>query len=389
MRKINSCIRNYTARGSFEAKDVRVLFIDDVQNDMSVERDLKYLFGIDSDVSASTPAVLTRIVEKRYDIIFIDYSLINNDFEEMTEKIRKLGSRNPKLSHYFMSVPIIVLVSNNACGGRKIVLGNGIDDFIPRPVQLYYIDRLMRKWLPADKRIMKHVNADAEYERMENISDEELHGDKERNYCRNITVRGIDMERCLKACGFDKKKFLMFIGESYKIGLFQIEAIETCMKRRDIPNYIELTGKLKDFAKGLGSDTLYELAKSQQIAAYSGNYAYVFARNDNLLDCYYKIVSSMGEVLTENNIFKMSIGEHERLPISYLEFRNEMLLIFMYLDEIRPYTAMKAIYRLIQCQIGEDMIKKLTDVVALIDDMDYERAMYYLTEILRSQETSI
>lgn len=391
MQKINSCLRNYTSRGSFIVKDTKILVIDDRQVDFSLERDLKYLFGINSDVYGSTIDVLARIAEKKYDIIFVDSNLINNDFENMVRQIRDLGERYKKMTTYFMSVPIIVLVANNSLGARKIVLGEGVDDFVPLPVEIYYIDRMIKKWLPSNKRVARQDKFDSSTAAADDddVINNEVDSELEHDFYSDLVVDGINMEKVMKACEFSKKKYIQFIGESYKKGISGIESIENCIRRSDMANFVEKIHSLKEFSKAIGCDVLYEMSKTLEIAAYSGNYNYVYERASNLLEKYYMLLSSMGEVLTKNNFNNVHCKEDEKLPISYMEFQNEIFHVLMYLDDIRPHTAVKAIRRLLGCKISSKMIARLKKVIEHIDDMDYEKAMLHLTEILRSQEMSL
>lgn len=378
MRKINSVLKNYTSKGSFEMKNVRILAIDDIQMDLSIERDIKYLFGTDVDVYASIDGLMDIIAKEQYDIILMDYSLKNKDFEEYAKKIRRMGERYPRLKMYFENVPIIILIGKNALGGTKIVLGDGVDDFIPKPSPLYYTDRMLKKWIPANKRTS----------RKEELSEQSGEDDEqdiytESKYYANMIVDGLDMEKCMNYCGYNKAKYVNYLQHIYKKGITGIEAIENYIKRGDMANFIEQARKLKLFAKDIGAVSLYEIAKTTEIAGYSGDYSYVIDRVGNLLEMYYSLISNISTVLDNMKESYKKINPDERLPISHAECQNELFLILKYMDDIRPQAAVKAIDRMLCCSIEEQSFKKLQMARACIDDMEYEKAIFHLSELLK------
>lgn len=378
MRKINSVLRNYTSKGSFEVKNVSFLVIDDQQINFSVERDIKYMFGIDVDIDGASDGLEEKILRKRYDIIFIDYSLKTMDCQDMARKIRDMGDRYKSYAMYFSSVPIIVLIGSNALGIHKIVLGDGIDDFIPVPVQPYYLDRILKKWIPGNKRInVGQQPKDCNYEEEQDIFTESRYYDK-------LVVDGIDMDKCMNRCHFNKANYINFLNEIYKKGIMGIEAIEKYIKHGDMSNFIEQVHGLKNFSKEIGAYSLYEIAKTSEIAAYSGDYAYVIDRVENLLEIYYHIVTGIADVITESSKIHNMKTDKEKLPISYMECQNEIFVILKYLDDIRPQAAIKSIIRLRECRIDEKMEKELKIAESSIEDMDYEKAIYHLSYLLKS-----
>lgn len=381
MHKINSVIRNYTSKGTFKVKDVKILYIDDNQIDMSISRDIKYMYDVDVDICYSDDSVYDRIIRNKYDIVFIDYSLKGKDFDDVARGIRRIAERVPKLNLYITSLPIIVSVGSNTLGGRRIVLGDVVDDFVPHPSDTYYIDRLLKKWLPASKRTSTGVME----ERIAHINDHTII-DENSKYYDNLKVPGLDIAKCMKKCHFDKAKYLLFLNDIYKKSMVDIESLEYHITHGDILNFIEKVHDLKEFAKEIGADTLYEMAKTQEIAAYSGDYNYILGRVGTLFENYDKIISGIEEVLKNNLIDEKELPVEQRLPISYAETQNEIFLILKYIDDIRPQAAIKAIKRLLCCKVDNATMKLLYKVNECIEEMEYEKAMYYLTEMLRNQD---
>jgi CheY-like chemotaxis protein len=82
--------------------------------------------------------------EKQYDLIFMDHMMPEMDGIETTEQIRQYKDWRCK-------APIVALTANAITGMRELFLGNGMNDFISKPIELDTLDNILRKWLPPEK----------------------------------------------------------------------------------------------------------------------------------------------------------------------------------------------------------------------------------------------
>lgn len=364
MNYFDSVIRDYVDDGTFKAKKVKALIVDDYDKDYSLQRDLIKLYDIKVTTMTSDSDYVKGVIKERYDVIFVDYNNQKKDFLEVAQSIRNISLVNGAYEMYANSVPIIVVIGKNATGNKRVVLGDIVDDFIVKPMEVYYLDRMLRKWISDNKKIKKNDI-------------------KEEKNCKDskdkIDIPGLDMPYLYKTCGYDRKALLQKLVIIYHQAMQKADILYDYVNKGDYANYIEQMKYIKIFAKESGAPTLYELAKVHQIAGLAGNYDFIEERFPNIYENINSMVSHIETCLKENT---WNDKPEKKLPISEHECKNEMLVALSYLDNIMPNAAVKELVKLLECQIPTDWESAVRSVVEYIEDMEYERAMRLLKECL-------
>jgi len=121
---------------------VRVLVVDD--NAINLKVALAYLapHHIQADTAASGMEALKKLEEKQYDLVFMDHMMPEMDGLEATARIRAMENG------WCKTVPIIALSANAVSGVRELFLGNGMNDFLPKPINAAELNRVLIQWLP-------------------------------------------------------------------------------------------------------------------------------------------------------------------------------------------------------------------------------------------------
>ena len=55
---------------------------------------------------------------------------------------------------YYQFLPIVALTANAMYGTREMMIGQGMSDYLAKPIELNKLDEIVRRWIPAEK----HVN---------------------------------------------------------------------------------------------------------------------------------------------------------------------------------------------------------------------------------------
>lgn len=128
---------------SFLAKDAKVLVVDDIEINLSVAEAMLQIFGITPDLAGGGATAIECALESKYDIIFMDQMMPEMDGIETTNLIRTLCSG-------YESTPIIALTANVINGAEKMLLKQGFNDFLAKPLEIDALNICLRKWLPAE-----------------------------------------------------------------------------------------------------------------------------------------------------------------------------------------------------------------------------------------------
>ena len=136
--------KDYTEGIQFN--DVKVLVVDDLAINLIVaEETLLTYRGIQVDTANSAMAAIKLIKERKYDIVFMDHMMPETDGVDATKMIRKLPGSS------YEQLPIVALTANVVGNVRDMFIECGMNDFLPKPLELCEIERVLKHWLPREK----------------------------------------------------------------------------------------------------------------------------------------------------------------------------------------------------------------------------------------------
>ncbi|MBR6307200.1 MAG: response regulator [Lachnospiraceae bacterium] len=128
------------------APDAKVLVVDDNAVNLKVSQGLIRTFGITVDTCKSGRECLEILKDnKDYDIIFIDHMMPELDGIDTLNMIRSDSSE------YMKKVPLIALTANVVSGVREMFISEGFDDYVPKPIDMVWLNAILRKYLPKEK----------------------------------------------------------------------------------------------------------------------------------------------------------------------------------------------------------------------------------------------
>ncbi|MDR2093956.1 MAG: transporter substrate-binding domain-containing protein [Treponema sp.] len=123
---------------------VRVLVVDD--NTINLKVALAYLskHRIHADTAKNGAEAIQKAREKRYHLILMDHMMPDIDGIEAALRIRALPDT------WYGTAPIVALSANVVEEARRKFFSNGMNDFIPKPINAKDLNRVLAKWLPPD-----------------------------------------------------------------------------------------------------------------------------------------------------------------------------------------------------------------------------------------------
>jgi signal transduction histidine kinase/CheY-like chemotaxis protein/HPt (histidine-containing phosphotransfer) domain-containing protein len=133
------------------APDAEILVVDDNTINLNVASGLLSLCNITADTATSGQNAIDMMLQKQYDLVFMDHMMPGMDGVEATEKIRALD----------INVPIIALTANATSDSRDEFLASGMNDILLKPINKSLFYKMLEDWLPAEKVIKAQVAAPA------------------------------------------------------------------------------------------------------------------------------------------------------------------------------------------------------------------------------------
>jgi signal transduction histidine kinase/DNA-binding response OmpR family regulator len=136
--------------------DVRILVAEDNSINQKVALNILGKFGCRADAVTNGKEAVEAFKTTDYDMILMDVQMPVMDGLCATEKIRAIEhERANEERRNGGLVTIIAMTANAMKGDRQVCMDAGMDDYLAKPVNPEAILAKLRKWLPADQRILK------------------------------------------------------------------------------------------------------------------------------------------------------------------------------------------------------------------------------------------
>ncbi len=268
----------------FTAPDARILIVDDNMVNLTVAEGLLEPLKMQIDCAASGKEAIDLINVNRYDIVFMDHMMPAMDGVETTHIIRRMY---PEME----DMPIIALTANAVSGVKEFFLKEGMNDFIPKPIEIREIMSKVKQWLPSEK-IVKG------YELVNNSDEPE----------ESIMIPGLDTEKALGMIG-SAQLYLKILNEYYR----NIEPNHSQLEKEySEENWAEYTIKvhaLKSSSRQIGAIGLADKAAKLEEAGKAGDIGYIRANNSDALDEYLALKAVLREYCAPDDA-----GEKKIIP---------------------------------------------------------------------------
>ena len=124
------------------APNAKVLVVDDNSVNLFVARNLLDLYAIKSTCVISGEQAIEAAGREKFDLVLMDYMMPHMDGIEAMKHIRE---KYPE----YKDIPIIAFTANAVEEARDVLLKEGMDDFIAKPIKSIELEEMLMKWLPA------------------------------------------------------------------------------------------------------------------------------------------------------------------------------------------------------------------------------------------------
>ncbi|MDE7311471.1 MAG: PocR ligand-binding domain-containing protein [Eubacterium sp.] len=245
----------------FIAPDATILIVDDNAVNLTVAAGLLEPLHMQIDTACSAQDAIEKIARHAYDLIFMDHMMPEVDGVEATHIIRRFYTN-------YNNVPIIALSANAVDGAEKLFLKEGMNDFVPKPIELKVILSALRRWLPQQKIQPAAPNSS---------------GSKDKTL--SVQIDELDTKAALKLLG-SEKLFWDVLKDYFLVISKKAALIEELEQKEDWKNYTIEVHALKSASRQIGAIELADLAARMEQAGNEGNAALIHYTTPRLLEQY-------------------------------------------------------------------------------------------------------
>jgi CheY-like chemotaxis protein len=129
-----------------KVNNAKVLIVDDNAVNLKVAQGLLKTFNLTVDTCKSGRECLELMKKNRdYDLVFLDHMMPELDGIETLNLIRADSDE------YMKKVPIVALTANVMNGVRDMFISEGFNDYVPKPIDMVWVNSILRKYIPIEK----------------------------------------------------------------------------------------------------------------------------------------------------------------------------------------------------------------------------------------------
>ena len=261
IEKIDAEMENFT----FVAPEARILVVDDNAINLTVTKGLLEPLEMQIDTALSGREAIEKVQQTMYDIVFMDHMMPEMDGVETTREIRR---RFPE----YADLPVIALTANAVNGVQKMFQEEGLNDFVPKPMELKVLVDAVRRWLPKEK--IQRRKGELLDVRPQNVEHANL-----------PQIGDLDIQTAYAKLG-SEKLFWSMLKEYYHVIGKKCALIGKYWKQRDYKAYTVEVHALKSASRQIGAMGLADLAERLEAAGNAEDEAFIDAQTGTLLESY-------------------------------------------------------------------------------------------------------
>ncbi|MBR5766649.1 MAG: response regulator, partial [Lachnospiraceae bacterium] len=297
---------------SFHAPDAHILVVDDTNMNLLVIKNLLKKTDIKIDTALNGPDSINLADKNAYDVILMDQRMPGMDG---TEAMQKIKSAEKGLN---AETPVICLTADVIRGAKDRYMKTGFDDYLSKPVDGDELEKMLIKYLPADKVKISRTAEDTMSVETDKTPEaveipetvETKQGDP---LMTALETAGVDTGIGRKYCGNEDEMYRSVLETYAADARSKSLNIQNSFKAMNWKDYGTYVHSLKSASKAIGAKELSELAAGLEAAAGAEDVSFINENHDRVILMYEKLAG-----LIRENSHPDGLKEHDENVI--LEF---------------------------------------------------------------------
>ena len=323
-------------------------------------------FEVEITKCKSGAEALSVLEMDEFDLIILDQRMPEMDGIELLHLIRKLDNANAM-------VPILCATADFGPEVSRMLLNEGFQDYLAKPVRRFYLERMLRQYMPQELAVNIMIDAPSmppeEHPAKENVPAED--------------PKHIDFETGLNNLGGNEEAFASVINAYYKEGLLKTGLVPKLLMEQNMEDYIIEVHALKSSSAAIGAKAMSVLFRELEFAGKASNLEFVEGHTDSVMAIFAEVLDVVKAYLIENGILETAIDPEA-------EKGEEMPFDDSVIDELiaslSNFNIKETEERVNECvgiNYGKELNRAFCDIKNCLDVFDYHKAKELLIELKR------
>ncbi len=352
----------------------KIIIVDDSIVNLKVLEGMLQTFMVNITKCRSGAEALDVLDQDEFDLIILDQRMPEMDGIELLHLIRKLDNANAL-------APVLCATADFGPDISRLLLNEGFQDYLAKPVRRFYLERMLRKYMPPELAVNIVVDdlTTAKAEEAEDIQqpDEDVKDPLE-----------IDFARGLENVGGLMEAYASVVNAYYNEGISKLESVPELLASGNIRDYTGDVHALKSSSAAIGADAMSVLFRELEFAGKASNIEFIEGHSASVFETFRALLDKVKAYLIENNVFegdRESVepeGEESVLDVALIDSLINALIAFNIKD------AENGVNECVHINYGAEINKAFRDIKTCLDVFDYHKAKELLTDLRRRQDES-
>ncbi|MBE6908581.1 MAG: response regulator [Ruminococcaceae bacterium] len=294
---------------------LETLVVDDEPMNLMVAEGIFSDYGMRVTTARSGPESIELCQRKHFDLIFMDHMMPEMDGVEAMKRLRSEAAQRGE------EQIILALTANAVSSAREMFLAEGFDGFIPKPIEITDLERVLKRVLPKSAIRYERPSKMAAPDAAPDAAGEDAA--KEDDPYAALEAVGISTRQGLRYCRGDSDFYRSMLLEFAQSAAGKMSGMRRFYDAADWKNYAILVHALKSTSKMIGAEKLSETARTLEFSAKENDVGTVSRLHESMLTSYVETSDAVLQCFGETPVSAPADAPGDGAADEVLEFMPE------------------------------------------------------------------
>ncbi|MBR1735536.1 MAG: response regulator, partial [Firmicutes bacterium] len=293
----------------------------------------------------------------------LDHMMPSMDGIDTLKKIRKMNGE------YYQNVPIVAFTANAVTGVKEMLIKEGFQGFISKPIDIEALEESLVKFLPANL---------ITYDSDDIISEEE--NDEASFYIENVNVK-----KGVNYCGGKFENYIEILKDFCKDIPVRASYLKKLAQEKDLKNYQIDAHAIKSVCASIGAQDISDEAKKHEYAAKDSDEEFIIANVDDFTENLSHLVKTIKNQLIKYNFVTEKAAAYEmKKDIDKDKLKESVAAAIDCINKFNEQECEGILEEILSYRIEHYVNVRLEEALANVRDFEYDIAEEILSEVLSS-----
>ena len=352
----------------------KIIIVDDSIVNLKVLEGMLQTFNTHITKCRSGAEALSVLEKEEFDLIILDQRMPEMDGIELLHLIRKLDNANAM-------VPILCATADFGPEVSRMLLNEGFQDYLAKPVRKFYLERMLRKYMPVELAVnivIDELPPEEPSEKSSPQNDGEEKDPKDINFDLGLTNVGGMMNA-----------FASVVNAYYREGLSKLDLIPKLLAEKNIDNYVVEVHALKSSSAAIGADAMSVKFRELEFAGKANNIEFIESHSDKVLEKFREVLDVVKAYLMEKGVFEGEEGSAVEPEGEEQQFDDAVIdELISSLSNFSIKETEDKVAEIVKVNYGNEINQAFREINKLLEVFDYHKAKELLTDLKRRRDES-